>query len=190
MHPHATHNTADSQRVQVREKRRLMRGFTGIIVYCAILAGTLAAAPAFASQQTKDPAPPAPIPQQILAGKTVFISYAGIDSTYFNSEVAKFTGSTSGYYDQFYAAIKNWGRYKLASSPSDADLVFEISLNYRPPAVTHMKLRILDPKTHVVLWAVFEELGTTRDWDKTLTKLVNDVRVITAQMPPEASQTK
>src|SRR5437867_13326838 len=31
-------------------------------------------------------------------------------------------------YDQSYAAIKNWGQYELVSSPSDADLVFEVSL--------------------------------------------------------------
>ena len=33
-------------------------------------------------------------------------------------------------YNEFYAAMKSWGRYELVSSPADADMVFEIRFAY------------------------------------------------------------
>jgi hypothetical protein len=56
--------------------------------------------------------------------------------------------------------MKSWGRYQIVATPSDADLVFEISFSVAPlggnAADAKFHLIILDPKTHVTLWAFTE----------------------------------
>jgi hypothetical protein len=78
-----------------------------------------------ATQQYK-PAPPAPIPAQILTAKKVFIANGGGDESRYDT--AWFSGGPDRAYNQFYAAMKTWGRYELVAAPGDADLVFEIRL--------------------------------------------------------------
>jgi hypothetical protein len=73
--------------------------------------------------QQKKEVLPAPLPQQIIKGKKVFISYAGGDSN------GLYSGGSERLYNQFYAAMKDWGRYQLIDSPADADLVFEIGFS-------------------------------------------------------------
>ena len=53
--------------------------------------------------QTASVMPAAPLPSQILTAKKVFISNAD--------------AGTMDNYNQFYAAIKTWGRYELVSAP-------------------------------------------------------------------------
>ena len=103
----------------------------------------------------------APVPSQIQSAKKVFISNTAGDNLR--------TDDPTQVYRTFYAAIKSWGRYELVPTPSDADLVFEIS--FREPIVgvavagsgtnlpgsgtytnPQLRLVILDPKTHVSLW--------------------------------------
>jgi hypothetical protein len=162
-----------------------------------ILACTLLCAPAFGAEKKKEPVPPAPLPAQILAGKTVFVSYAGINSIYLTSYIADHTGSPSGLYDEFYAAMKAWGRYELVSAPADADLVLEISLVHEGPGDTdpHFTLKILDPKTHILLWAVIEPVPAgssfpVKRWDQALGKLVKDVRELTGESVTSAAPNK
>jgi len=79
-------------------------------------------------------------------------------------------------YNEFYAAMKSWGRYDLVSSPSDADLVLKISFSLsdmyfvaKPDLVLgQLQLVIVDPKTHVALWTIVQYvpgaiLGGNRD---------------------------
>jgi len=69
-------------------------------------------------------APAAPVPTQIASAKKVFISNMGIDTisaVVFRRELAE-----NKPYNEFYAAVKAWGRYQLVDSPADADLVYEI----------------------------------------------------------------
>jgi len=99
----------------------------------------------------------APIPEQIKSAKTIFISNANDDCYYFGS------GCVRGvFYNEFYAAIKNWGHYQLVASPSDADLVFELGSgvvfipagrDQSPDIHAYYRLSILDPKTRITLWA-------------------------------------
>src|SRR5208337_1946757 len=100
-----------------------------------------------AAQQPSNP-PPAPIPAPIFTAKKVFISNA-------SGEFVPPEGTPEVTYDEFYAAIKNWGRYELVSSPADADLVFEISYEFGP--VPYLRLLILDQKTHFLLWPLSEQ---------------------------------
>jgi hypothetical protein len=144
----------------------------------------------FAAQKEQETVPPAPIPEQILSGRTAFISYAGINSHFIESYIADHTGRPNGLYDEFYAAIKSWGKYSLVSSPADADLVFEISLIREAPSVEDpdLELKILDPKTQVILWTFLERVpaGSGREpsrrkaWDNALTRLIDGVKGIAA----------
>ncbi|HSY91838.1 MAG TPA: hypothetical protein VK812_10730 [Candidatus Binatus sp.] len=172
---------------------------TGQVILCCLLVLTLERGISRA-QQAAEIVPPTPIPSQILAGKRLFIANAGIDSYYLAGYIASHTGAPNGLYDQFYAAVNSWRRYELVSSPSDSDIVFEISLNreveYSDP---QFRLRILDPKTNVVLWTFVEQVGagSGRDasrrkaWDGALTRLVNNARVLVNQTtPPSGASNK
>ena len=170
---------------------------TGSVRFYLFLVSALMAVPPFAAQTAKQTVPPAPIPSQILTGNKVFISNAGVTARYLSSYVVDHTGSVNGLYDEFYAAMKNWGRYELVSSPAEADLVFEISLSQEgpnPQLDPLVGLKILDLKTHTVLWAFVEpvpagsgrEATRRRAWEQALAKLVNDVRQLTGQPPAPA----
>jgi hypothetical protein len=130
------------------------------------------------AQKTSQTVQSAPPPSQIFSGRTVFISYAGIATPAVAKVLTKFTGDPNGYYDQFYAAIKNWGRYQLVSAPGDSDLVFEIFLDAPSGYLPRLRLRIIDPKTHIILWSFFEEFQLSpKDWERKLAKLVDDARI-------------
>jgi hypothetical protein len=122
--------------------------------------------------------------------KKAFISNA-------SGESAVATGVPELTYNEFYVAIKNLGRYELVGAPADADLVFEIryQLAVGPVRVVNgdggssggeqFRVRILDPKTHIVLWAFTEPIqGANRqstgrkNFDQAMANLVNDVRNI------------
>jgi hypothetical protein len=153
---------------------------------CVALAGAFASAPALKAQQAKA-TPTAPVPAQILAAKKVFISYAGNPM-----------GEPYQPYDQFYAALKSWGRYELVTAPSDADLVFEIRFtalalegNKEFVIYPQLELAILDVKTHFRLWTLTEDVENARlqsnrdkNYNKAMTNLVEDVKKLT--VPPEA----
>jgi hypothetical protein len=73
-------------------------------------------------------------------------------------------------YNEFYAAMKDWGRYELAATPAEADLIFEVrfAVTVGPrkvyqgsgmaPQEPQVRLVISDPKTRVVLWAFTEPI--------------------------------
>jgi hypothetical protein len=138
-------------------------------VLCLGLATLLLHIPISAAQQPK-PAPLAPIPAQILTAAKIFIANGGGDES--RDEGAAYTGRTDRAYNEFYAAMKTWGRYELVASPTDADLVFEISLTvfqlqrervmednasaYDP----QLRLVIRDAKTHQTLWGLTEHPQT------------------------------
>jgi hypothetical protein len=128
--------------------------------------------------------PVAPLPSQILTAKKVFISNAG---GYFSSDF--WSGTADRTYNEFYEAVKGWGRYELVSSPGDSDLVLEITLDNPPPS---FKLVLLDPKTHTTLWRLYRGMDTiglknTRDkkFSETIGGLVGDLKALTAR--PEAA---
>lgn len=102
---------------------------------------------------------PAPVPVQITSAQKVFIANGGEDLT--SEQYFKKDGDPNLAYDRFYAALKNSARFDLAPSPADADLVLEI--RFEAPIVgfgntasyaLHFQLKILDAKTHFLLWAM------------------------------------
>lgn len=133
-------------------------------VLCLGLAIPLQHGPTCAAPQHKS-APPAPIPAQILTAKKVFIANGGGDESRYD---VSYSGGPDRAYNEFYAAMKTWGRYELAAAPGDADLVFEIRLTVvqlqHPRALaddsvaydSRLRLVIRDLKTHETLWGVTE----------------------------------
>ena len=127
-------------------------------------------------------APAAPLPSQILTAKKVFISNSGG-----GFDKVSWTGGPDRIYNEFYATVKSWGRYELVSAPGDADLVFEVNVIWTP-GFAQFKLEILDPKSRIVLWTVYEPIKfngllKTRDksFDDAIDKLVGDLKAITTQ---------
>ena len=124
---------------------------------------------ALLAEQPK-PAPPAPVPAQILAAKKIFIANAGGENHFYDDPI--FSGTSNRAYDEFFADTKTWGRYELVGSPADADLIFELqfTLPFAPPNVykgtiagpapfdPQFRLVIRDPKTNVVLWGFTEHV--------------------------------
>lgn len=137
----------------------MKRLFVSSMIVEIFLAGA-----AFADQPQKSPpAPPAPVPAQIMSGKRIFIANAGEENV--TVPIGSIlSGSSDRVYDQFYAGIQKWGRYELVSAPSEADLIFEIgfTINGSPqlPETGHLRLSIRDPKTNVLLWTCVEYAQT------------------------------
>jgi hypothetical protein len=116
----------------------------------------LGLAPVLGAQKSKEAAH-APVPPQIGAAQKVFISNAGGESFEAAIDQTVFNGGPDRPYNQFYAAMNGWGRYELVQSPSDADLVLEISwvlsdTGLKLPVLGQLRLVVVDPKTHVTLW--------------------------------------
>jgi hypothetical protein len=170
---------------------RFLRKRTTLRVLCAI--GLLSQS-LFGAQQPKDVALPAPVPISIATAKKVFIANAPGDS------LPASLGGPSGAYKDFYAAMKSWGHYELASAPAAADLVLEISFANPITGVNVMstsgggsssalllKLVIVDPKTHVPLWWFTESFALeggfshrketlSSNFDRAIADLVDDLR--------------
>jgi hypothetical protein len=136
------------------------------------------------------------VPPALLNAKTVFISNAGADSGLFPHP---FSGDPDRPYNEFYAAVQNWGRYQAVGDPSEADVVFELQL-IAPPGPSSgnkingasdplpmFRLVIYDRKTHYVLWALTESimvayLQKTHDnnFDGALNNIILDLKRLTA----------
>jgi hypothetical protein len=145
-----------------------------------LLSPLLVALPALSQQQ---PAA-APIPSPILTAKTVFISNAS--GEYVEPTIPP-TGAGNLAYNEFYTAMKDWGRYQLVSSPGEADLVIEIRFAVvGSPSALSLRATIFDPKTRTILWAFSQRFlpaarkATSRhNFDQSMAALVADLKNLT-----------
>jgi hypothetical protein len=149
------------------------------------------------AQQSKGPAP-GPVPAQIVAAQKVFISNAGGASLETVIDETVFNGGPDRPYNEFYAAMKSWGRYDLVSSPADADLVLEISwvlsdTGLRLPVLGQLRLVVIDPKTHVTLWNFTEYVrgaillgNRDKNFDQAMNTVVARMKALTAPPAPAA----
>jgi hypothetical protein len=140
------------------------------------------------AQGKATPTPIAPIPPQILAAKKVFIANAGGDEMAPNEPV--FSGGPDRAYNQFYAAIKSWGRFEIVNSPADADLLLEIR-EYVFGLSPQFQLKICDPKTNAMLWGfnIHSEFGagqanSDRNFDSAVGHLTIDLRMLVTPSQP------
>jgi hypothetical protein len=156
-------------------------------IFCTVFAVASASISVSVAQQ-----PPAPIPSQIISGKTVFVSNA-------SGENASANADPNLAYNEFYAALKSWGHYDLVAAPGDADLIFEIRYiialglvnvqdgNGGSAIDPEFILVIRDPKTHVLLWSFNESVHKEKKqtgrqaFDQALAKIVDDVKKLAIQ---------
>lgn len=145
----------------------------------------------------------APVPRQITTASRVFISNAGRGCSPFGDPY--FSGGSNRSYNQFYAAMKSWGRYELANSPSAAELNFKFGLSCPPVTTTNslkevnagttydpqLRLVILDMKTHTVLWTITVHVkrailqhNRDKNFDEAMASLVSDLE----QLATKAAQ--
>jgi hypothetical protein len=138
----------------------------------------------------------APVPLQIGSAKKVFISNAGDESFFHQPKDATYSGGPNRAYNEFYAAVKNWGRYEVVAAPADADLVFEIGFTEQyERAIAQFRLTFIDPKTHVALWTIYkyvEPAGMTKNREKNselaMTALLEDFKSTIAPAAAAASK--
>jgi len=156
-------------------------------MFCVALATAFGSVPALKAQQAKE-TPTAPVPAQIITAKKVFISNAG-----------NLMGEPFQPYDQFYAAMKRWGRYELVAAPADADLVFEIRFsalaledNKEFAVNLQLELAILDVQTHFRLWTLTEyvenarlESNRNKNFNHAMANLVEDVKKLATPPAPD-----
>lgn len=147
-------------------------------------------------QQARGPAP-APVPPQIYTARRVFISNAGGESFENVIEQTVFDGGPDRPYNEFYAAMKDWGRYEIVSSPADADLVFEVSwaltdVALKLPVLGQLRVVVIDPKTHVTLWNLTQYVrgavllsNRDKNFDQAMTTVMNRLKIL-ATAPSDA----
>jgi len=106
-------------------------------------------------------------------------------------------------YNEFYAAMKSWGRYDVVADPPDADLVFELRFNYSvgPTGVVQgsggstedfrLRVSILDSKTRTILWALSKSIPQSNNklksrqfFDQAMAALVDNLKKLASQPPP------
>jgi hypothetical protein len=145
--------------------------------------------PLLSAQKSKELAA-APVPPQIAAARKVFISNAGGESFEAVIDQTVFNGGPDRPYNQFYAAVKDWGRCEIVSSPSDADLVLEVSwalsdTGLRLPVLGQLRLVVIDPKTHITLWNFTEYVrgaillgNRDKNFDQAMTTIVNRLKIM------------
>src|SRR5579863_1481465 len=149
-----------------------------------ILAGAAillaASAPLVHAQQTKSAQEEpfvAPIPEEIAAAKTIFISNLGADpgGVEILLDEIKDPGAL---YNRFYAAMKSWGHFQVVERPADADLVITLNLVEHPSFAPRMNLVIFDEKSHFPLWTISEPLQSAvrkATWQKNFSTCINSL---------------
>ena len=161
---------------------RVVKIGLGLLIIAMVIGATIKSA----APQAVD-APAAPVPSTILTAKKVFISNT-------TGEMVLPPGNPDTTYNEFYAAMKSWGRYELVSSPADADMVLEIRFAYtyilqdpvRFGTNFEFRLRMLDAKSGIVLWAFTETMPQSTNktkaqgyFEQTQGTLVGDLKNLT-----------
>jgi hypothetical protein len=141
----------------------------------------------------------APVPVQIGTARKIFISNGGGQSFATVLDQTVFNGGPDRPYNQFFAAMKAWGRYELAPSPADTDLVLEISWSLadtglRLPVLGELRLVVLDPKTHIKLWTLSEHVrgaillgNRDKNFDEAMNTVVSRMKNLSNLVPSPAA---
>jgi hypothetical protein len=164
--------------------------------------------PLLSAEKPRDAVPPAPVPSAITAAKKVFISNAP------GSNLPMSFGGPDRTYNEFYDEMKGWGHYELVVTPSDADLILEISFTSLLSGVggtstsgcissnySELRLVILDAKVHVPLWWFNEavnpkmsfghrpEMAVDSAFSRSTATLVDDLKKLLSEPAVGASDT-
>ncbi|SFS13372.1 hypothetical protein SAMN05421771_2286 [Granulicella pectinivorans] len=150
----------------------------------------LAATPILRAQSS--PSTQAPLPSQITSAHTIFLSNAGAPNLY-----DAFTGGPNRAYNTLYADLRQWNHYQFVPTPAEADLILEISAvapivdasaHTGPIYNPQLILRLLDPKTHAVLWTTTANVHASgrqknrdKGFDESVDVLVTQLRQLNGE---------
>jgi hypothetical protein len=141
------------------------------------------------------PPPPLAVVAKVTAAKKIFVSNAGAD-TYFVHDIP---GGANVTYDEFYAALKQWGYFELVDSTAQADLIFQIQGTEQLPDVENdgrgvlnkdysttsyppmLNLSILDPSRHLV-YKIVMPAGRAGNIPKGKVAFAKSIDALTAQV--------
>lgn len=157
------------------------------------------------------PYPAVPLPTQIGAAKKVFIANLGgeyrpifeggklpDDGDYSQRDLTPNYSHPGETYARLYSALYDWSRFDLVGTPGEADLIFELQFlqstndpESRQENGPHLRLVIVDPKTHTPLWGfteVIEAAGSMdakhRSYLRAVNNLVLDVKDLARRASP------
>jgi hypothetical protein len=176
--------------------RSNLRSIAATLSILALLNATLHAAVPQTSSSTAPQAvaqaPGAPIPSQIATAHTVFLSNMGSDSN--------FPIDATQAYNAIYQDLQTWGKYQLAASPEQADLIFQLrdvstyTTYYGNHGTTYtinhpsFQLTIVDAKSNVTLWTINSPVylagkkQTLARWEALAeTNLISRIKVVAGQ---------
>jgi hypothetical protein len=178
---------------------RLRLSASGLLL-CMVALGCRVAVPT-------PPPPPAAAAAKIASAKTVFVSNLGSDPV----AAANIPGGANASYNQFYASLQQWGHFELATSPSNADLIFEIRSTEKRhesehvgrgegprsyavatyPSITSLTIR--NPADQSVLWTTETKFlvaatpkGVYSHFDQAIENLTNQLKELVPSGVPAA----
>jgi hypothetical protein len=159
-------------------------------VLMLLVYGTLASANQLSSSAKGINKANAPVPTPLLNGKKVFISFDPSDVLAFPSV---YSGGPERAYSEFFADMKQWGRYEIVLDPKDADLVFSIRFVEGHDLLwPQIRVVMTEAKSNTVLWGLVEQIDGAvfkkhRDqaFSNSIMKMVDDIQELLA---PGAAQ--
>ncbi|MFZ0631684.1 MAG: hypothetical protein WA399_06655 [Acidobacteriaceae bacterium] len=175
--------------------KRITPALVSLVGFSAALPGA-----AHGQKQIAPVAPPSHVPAEILTAQTIFISNTGGGCDPSNS---RFSNNADRAYEELYDTMEKWGRYRVADSPGDAQLNFEIGLPCPPapglvlnggssgPSVDpQLRLVILDMTSRAVLWAITEhvedsnsEKAFDKNWSESMQALISKLKGLARVAP-------
>jgi hypothetical protein len=115
---------------------------------------------------TADDGKHAPLPQKLVAAKTVFLQN---DS------------GEPGFTDAIFMQLQEWGRWRVVTNRAEANVV--IVLDHQDKFHNYFYLRVLDRESGEVLW-IRKKDAAIRIWGRVARILMSDLR---KQLPPTPS---
>lgn len=138
----------------------------------------------------------APLPAQLMTAHTVFLANAGSNTD----------GDSNYAYNSVYRQLVAWGGSPLATTPAEADLVLELSVdayivtpatNQLTPPAWYLHLVIRDAKTNAMVWVVNEPVqnailasSRTKNFDQSISQLITDLKALSAGTSTTAPATE
>jgi hypothetical protein len=126
-----------------------------------IMALAISSWASFGESKNRKDVPPAPLPEAIARAKSAFLTNGG------GSDLA---------YDEFFAQMKRWGRFQVAPSPSEAEIIIQLKyfvedkgtkvwsstntytgqtqVHSRQVTDPQLEIDVYDAKTKDLLWSV------------------------------------
>lgn len=159
---------------------------------CSLALSAVVLGAGHAQKTTAPSGPPAHVPPEIRAAKTIFISNLGGDCDPDAPRGASVLAiiRPEATYERFYEDVEKWGRYRIVNVPDSSDLIFEIRMRCPAPD-PRLSLVIRDARSRTILWTISiyvrgssSERSVEKNWNKSMQTLLSDLKGLAGQNPP------